>query len=71
MKGKEFKIKQYADDNQIFSKFHEMSIFKIIEVFDNFAAASGMTINFNKSEILRLGSIKHSDAHIESDKQLV
>ena len=71
MKGKEFKIKQYADDTQIFSEFHEMSILKIIEIFDNFAAASGMTINFNKSEILRLWSIRHSDAHIESGKQLV
>ena len=48
-----------------------MSILKIIEIFDNFAAASGMTINFNKSEILRLESIRHSDAHIESGKQLV
>ena len=71
MKGKEFNIKQYAADTQIFSVFHEMSILKIIEIFDNFAAASGMTINFNKSEILRLGSIRHSDAHIESGKQLV
>ena len=66
MKGKEFKIKQYADDTQIFSEFHEISsILKIIEIFDNFAAASGMTINFNKSEIPRLESIRHSDSYIE------
>ena len=71
MKGKEFKIKQYADDTQIFPEFHEMSILKIIEIFGNFAAASGMPIDFNKSEILRLGSIRHSDEHIESGKQLV
>ena len=69
-KGKEFKIKHYADDTQI-SEFHVMPILKIIEIFDNFAAASGMTINFNKSDIFRLGSIRHSDAHIESGKQLV
>ena len=71
MKGKNLKIKQYVDDTQIFSEFREMSILKIIEIFDDFAAASGTTMNFNKSEILRLGIIKHADADIESGKQLV
>ena len=71
MKRRELKIKQYADDTQILSEFHEMSILKIIEILDKFAAAFWITINFNKSENLRLGSKIHSDAHIKSGKQLL
>ena len=61
MKRREFKIKQYADDTQILSEFHEMSILKIIEILDKFATAFWITINSNKPENLRLGSIIHSD----------
>ena len=55
---KNIKIKQYADDTQIFSQFNGVSLNAIIETFDNFANASGLLINYDKTEVLRIGPLK-------------
>ena len=52
---KDFKIKQYADDTQIFSHF---TVNKIIKTFSKFSSVSGLKINYNKTEVMRIGSIK-------------
>ena len=51
--SKMFKIKQYADDTQIFSHFTEESVKEIIKTFSNYSSLSGLEINYNKTEVMR------------------
>ena len=56
--SKFFKIKQYADDTYFFSHFTEESSKETINTFSNFSSVSGLEINYNKTEVMRIGSIK-------------
>ena len=67
---KDFKIKQYADDTQIFSHFTEASVNEIIKTFSQFSSVSGLEINYNKTEVMRIGSIKNSDCMIKTQPAL-
>ena len=67
---KKFKIKQYADDTQIFSQFNGVSLNAIIETFDNFANASGLLINYDKTEVLRIGSLKNTFDQLTTEPEL-
>ena len=55
------KIKQYADDTQIITLFDARSFAEIVLTFDTFTDISGLTINYDKTEILRIGNIKNTD----------
>ena len=67
---KKFKIKQYADNTQIFSQFNGVSLNAIIETFDNFANASGLLINYDKTEVLRIGSLKNTFDQLTTEPEL-
>ena len=62
--NKTFKIKQYAYDTQVFS------LFEIFKVFEEFSTISGLQINCTKTEVLRIGAIKHTAKTIETNEQL-
>ena len=64
--NKTFKIKQYADDTQVFSLFEPRSI----KVFEEFSTISGLQINCTKTEVLRIGAIKNIAKTIETNEQL-
>ena len=68
--GKEFKIKQYADDTQIFIKYSVNSLTELISTFVEYSNISGLKINFDKTEVMRIGSIKHSSCIIKTQPML-
>ena len=64
--NKNYKILQYADDTQLFTKFKAESINAILKTFGEFTKVSGLKINFDKSEVLRIGQKKQ----LNNKKQL-
>ena len=68
--SREYKILQYADDTQLFTLFNEESINAILQTFSKFSEVSGLKINFEKSEVLRIGDIRNSNLVIETDLAL-
>ena len=69
-RSREYKILQYADDTQLFTLFNEESINAILQAFSKFSEVSGLKINFEKSEVLRIGVIRNSNLVIETDLAL-
>ena len=68
--NKTFKIKQYADDTQVFSLFEPQSIKKIFKVFEDFSTITGLQIHYTKTEVLRMGAIENTAKTIEKNEQL-
>ena len=58
------KISQYADDTVILSMFCEESVNEIVNTFDKFNCSSGLRVNYDKTEIMRIGSLRYSDVKI-------
>ena len=63
---KEHKIKLYADDTQLFILFEEESFTETVLTINFFSSVSGLTINFDKSNLLRIGSIRNTNVKIQS-----
>jgi hypothetical protein len=59
--GKEIKIAQFADDTCLFIENDHNSILEIFNLLDQFAIASGLKINKEKTEILPLGNTTIED----------
>ncbi len=55
-----FIISQYADDTMLTLKYSEACLKRAIDILDNFEKLSGLKVNFDKSEIMPLGPIKHN-----------
>ena len=53
---------QFADDADIYSLFEKSSINAIINTLETFRKMSGFTLNYQKTTIFRIGSLKKSDA---------
>lgn len=68
--GVTIKIAQYADDMWTPMKFSQDSFDEMMYELDLFQMAMGLTINYDKTEILRLGSLKNSDAKLVTAKPL-
>ena len=54
--GKTVKISLYADDMNFFLS-DEKSISKIFELFDLYKSASGSMLNFEKTQIMKIGDV--------------
>ena len=67
---KEFKIKQYADDTQIFIQYSSNLLTELVNTFIEYSNICGLKINFDKTEVMRIGSIKHSSCIIETQPML-
>lgn len=68
--NKTYKVNQYADDTQIFSQFDEVSINEIIQTFNEFTQASGLLINYDKTEVLRLGAVRNTNVKLQTYPEL-
>jgi hypothetical protein len=60
----ETKIHQYADDTCITILACRTSLNETIKLFEEFQSFSNMKVNFDKTEILRVGPIKNSEFYI-------
>ena len=65
-----YKLIQFADDTQILLDGTQESLNAAIALLKDYESASGMKINFDKSEIARIGSVKnhvfHTNDHIKT-----
>ena len=62
----EFKISQYADDTSIFLDGSSDALNCTIIELDKFANVSGLKINFDKTQVVWIGSKKHSTSAIKT-----
>ncbi len=58
--GVTHKIWQYVDDTILFMQFDQDSIDSSLLAFEQFQSVSGLKVNYNKSEIFPIDSIKHT-----------
>ena len=56
------KVAQYADDLWVAMLHKEKGYRALFEILNTFAKFSGLTVNYNKTEIMRIGSLRGSDA---------
>lgn len=68
--GIETKISQYADDTLIFLDGSKRSLLKVIDILDKFKKCSGLCINYDKSEVIKLGILKATQDDFEIPKKL-
>ena len=61
------KLGQYADDLWLSIKHKKECYLELFKELTNFAEFSGLRINYDKTEILRLGSLIKSDARFYAD----
>ena len=65
-----FKIIQFADDTALPIEYDAASLTEVICTFDLFYTISGLKVNYNKTEILRIGSIRNSNARLYTLKPI-
>ena len=64
-------LNQFADDMDIFSLASEKSLKAIFSELDGFKRQSGFTLNYEKTTLYRIGSLRHSNAQMYSMDQVV
>ena len=60
----EFKINQYADDTSLSLLYCETSLAEALSTFNSFKLESGLKINIDKTDIMRIGPIKHTNCRL-------
>ncbi len=63
--GIETKISQYADDTLIFLDGSKTSLVNVINILDMYKSCSGLCINYDKSEIIKIGILKNDRNNFE------
>ena len=63
-------LNQFADDMDIFSLFNSASLNAILETLTRFHTHSGFKVNYNKTQIYRIGSIKNTNAQLYTQQQV-
>ena len=64
--GKDKKHAQYADDLWAVIKAEPKIYEELMNTFEQFGELSGLKINFDKTQVIRLGSFKHSTESFQS-----
>ena len=57
-------IYQFADDTNLTLEFDLESLLEVEKTFSKFQRVSGLKVNYDKTEILRIGSLRYSDAKL-------
>lgn len=65
------KLSQFADDMWNIIKARQACMDALIKEYDAFAEASGLTMNYDKTLVMRLGSLVDSNAKLYTRKPLV
>ena len=71
LQGKEKKLAQYADDLWIVLRHIESSYKKLFYVLDQFSVFSGLKINYDKTEVMRIGSLYKTNAKYYSELPII
>ena len=60
---------QYADDADLYLKYHQGSLNSVFDVLETFRRMSGFCVNYDKTTVLRIGSLKNSDSTLFTQKE--
>ena len=60
----EHKICQYADDTETVMLFEENSLKELFSILENFEKISGLKVNADKTEIIRIGKAKNYEQEL-------
>ena len=63
-------LSQFADDLDMFVKYKKEVWQEIISTFEQFERNSGMKINYDKTSVYRIGSLRNSQARFYADKKI-
>ena len=63
-------LSQFADDMDLYVKFSQGNLNNIEKIFNEFWESTGFSLSYDKTKILRIGSLKDSDAKLYSQKKL-
>lgn len=66
--GCEQKISQFADDMTLFLLFEEVTFREVVKVMDYFYQVAGIKVNYDKTTVYRIGSLKNSNAKLYTGK---
>ena len=69
--GKEIKLSQYADDTTLILDASEKSFLEAFRMIDLFGNASGLKLNYSKTEALWTGSNSDSDFKLCPEKNFI
>lgn len=62
--GVEQLLSQFADDTTMFLTFDPIVLASVVEVLDVFERNTGLTVNYNKTNLYRIGSLFNTDAKL-------
>jgi len=68
--GIETKVSQYADDTLFFLDGSKTSLLNVIKILDMYKICSGLCINYDKSEVIKIGILKNDVYHFEIPTKL-
>lgn len=68
MNGEEYKLTQFADDLTMFLHFDRQTLMEISEAFDRFQEETDFKVNYDKTSLYRVGSLRNSNAKIYTGK---
>ena len=71
IKNSEHKISQYADDTSIFLDGSEKSLNELLKELELFARMSGLKVNFDKTQLVWIGSKKFDQNSIKTKWKLI
>ena len=63
-------LSQFADDTVLFLKFEKITLDGVIQTFEHLEANTGLRINYDKTVVYRIGSIKNTNAKLYTQKEL-
>lgn len=64
------KLIQFADDLNLLLEYDVESLEELARTFDLFEESTGFKINYNKTSVYRIGSLKNSNAKLYTTKEL-
>lgn len=57
-------LAQFADDTNLFLQFDKISLNAVVDTLDTMYTNTGLTVNYNKTNIYRIGSLANTNARL-------
>ena len=70
IQGNEYKLSQYADDTTILLDGREETLTHTLDLLEEFSLHSGLKINFDKTNVIWIGSLKYSTYSVKTRYKL-
>ena len=61
---------QYADDIWVVIKYEQLMLDRVLATFERFKECTGLAVNYDKTEIMRIGSTANTDAMLYTQKNI-